>query len=301
MKRMLALVIALAFAFPALAYADDSSGGGLSGLLGGETTGGGLSGLLGEEGDFGVVPDPAEWTGQEGTIIQEEYLFSAGYICTAYSYPLADDAFFEAYIQRAEQNGFSVSTQIVEDYEVLKLSLDSGAYALLFPNVDGGMLLLVQEGMTFGQPEPEGFYLSMERNGRELFAEFGDNETSCKEVTGSIGTSRSFEIMYYFERAEITLFVLRFPNYAQAGDEFYVTKDHLIDGLYLYTSEEGSLVFYDSGYHHQMLNGKDYFRVKITDMYKTSDGLVFEGEFDGSFNKGETLYTNGSFRVLNDL
>ncbi|MCI6378285.1 MAG: hypothetical protein MR842_11130 [Clostridiales bacterium] len=294
MKRMAALTLALAMLLPALACAS-----GLSGL-----SGGGLSGLSGLSGEAnGVVPDPAESLGQEGKILKENYQFAAGYVCTAYAYPLPGDAdaFKAAYAKQAKENGFAVDEVAVEGYGALKLSLSDGTYALLIPDFDGAMLLLVQNGMTFGEPKPEGFYLSMKRNGRELEATFGSRETSCKEVTRSKGTSRSFEINFRFSRAEITLFTLRFPSYAQAGDTFYVTKDSLIDGLYLYTSEEGSLVFYDSPDHHKMKNGKDYFRVQITDMYNTPDGLVIEGEFDGSFNKGGTLYTDGSFRVLSDL
>ena len=301
-KRILALSVVLSFALCSWACASEA-GGGLGGLLDGGAAGGGLDGLLDESGSFGVVPDPAGLTGQEGNLLQEDYLFSAGYVCTAYAYPLPadEDAFLEAYILQAGQNGFSVATQVADGQEALRPFLEDGRYALLFPNVDGAMLLLVQEDLAFGEPEPDGFYLSLERNGRELLGTFSDTETSCTESTRMTGTSRSFEITYYFERAEITLFTLNFPNYAQKGDEFYVTKDFLIDGLYLYTAEEGNLVFYDSPYHHQMVNSKDYFRVKITDMYETEAGLVIEGEFDGSFQKGEILYTNGSFRVLNDL
>jgi len=288
---MVALILVLAVLLPAAACAT-----GLSGL-----GGGGLSGLT--DGADGVVPDPAELLGREGKVLQENYQFAAEYICTAYTYPLPEDmdAFKAAYAKQAEESGFAVNETGVEGYGALKLSLSDGTYALLLPDFDGVALLLVQNGMTFGEPKPEGFYLSMKRNGRELSVSFGSHETSCKEVSRLTGTSRSFQIEYYFSRAEITLFQLCFPSYAQAGDTFYVTKDSLLDGLYLYTNEEGSLVFYDSPYHHQMKNSKDYFRVQITGMYSTSDGLVIEGTFDGSFNKGKTLYTDGSFRVLNDL
>ena len=293
-KRMLALILALAVLLPAAACA-----AGLSGL-----GGGGLSGLNGLSGGAdGVVPDPAELLGREGKVLQENYQFAAEYICTAYTYPLPEDmdAFKAAYAKQAQENGFSVAETQVEGYGALQLSLSDGTSALLVPDFDGAALLLVQNGMTFGEPKPEGFYLSMKRNGRELKATFGSNETSCKEVSRLTGSSRSFQIEYYFSRAEITLFQLCFPSYAQAGDTFYVTKDSVIDGLLLYTNEETFLVFYDDSYGHQMKNSKDYFRVQITDMYSTPDGLVIEGTFDGSFNKGETLYTDGSFRVLNDL
>jgi len=290
-KQLLAFLLALVLALPAPVCASGLSG------LGGD----GLSGL--HAGESGVLPDPGEILGEEGSIVKENYSFAANYLCTAYAYPLAKDAdaFRQEYISRARRGGFAAEETTVEGYDALRLALPDGAYALLLPDFDGQMLLLVQKGMAFGQPKPEGFYLRMKRNGRELSASFGSHETSCRETTRSTGSSHSFEISYYFSRAEITLFELRFPSYAQAGDTFYVTKDSLLDGMYLYTSEEETLVFFDSPYYHHMKNSKDYFRVHITDMVKTSDGLVIEGEFDGSFDKGQILYTDGSFRVLNDL
>ncbi|MCC8046073.1 MAG: hypothetical protein LIP12_11325 [Clostridiales bacterium] len=289
------IALVLAMGCPGMAYAS-----GLSGL---ESSEGGLSGLTEEENENdSVVPDPEEILGEEAVSIQEDYAYSNSYICTAYMYAQPDDliAFTESYLEAAEANGFTAEEETIEGYSAWTLTCTDGSYAIFIPDFDGQVLLLVENGMEFGEKQPEGYYLTMKRNGRELNATWDDKETSCTEVSRSTGTSKSFEISYYFSRAEITLFELRFPNYAQAGDEFYVTKDSLMDGLYLYTSEEGSLVFYDSSHHHQMENSNDYFCVKITDMYENSDGTVIEGIFEGSFNKGTTTYMDGSFRVLCD-
>lgn len=282
-----------------------------------------------------AVPDPADFTGGKRSVAAQDVDLGDGYICDAYAYELPADmnAFAKAYITEAQARGFAVSKGTALDHQAVFLTPQSGAFAVLIPEYEDGMLLLVPKGMTLGSQaaqgsafdafddlidggsvfsvdsagggEPAGaqqeqtkFYLTFVRNGRTMSAEFGDREASCKEGSRLTGTSRYFEISYYFKRQPITLFTLAFPDYAQAGDEFYVTRDSLIDGLYLYTAQEESLVFHNSPYHHQMKGRKDYFSVRITKSYDNGDGLVLEGEFEGSFNNGETVYSDGRFCVL---
>ena len=71
-----------------------------------------------------------------------------------------------------------------------------------------------------------------------------------------------------------------------------------MDGVSLYTAQEGFLVEYDLSIAHQMESDEDHLRIKINAMYEADGGTVIEGEFDGSFNRGETVYADGSFRVL---
>ena len=299
-KRVLALLLVFALALPtASAWASEGEGGGLGGLIGG-----GLSGLRSEQeqetGDPGVVVDPAELLGTEGTVLREDYQFSANYICTAYVYdiPADVDGFVSAYTQRMEDNGFTAEQTPVDDADGWSYTWTDGTYALLVPDFDGSVLLLVQDGMTFGEPLPEGYYLRVTRNGRALEATWSSEEASCEEAKRLTGSSYLFIINCHFSRAEITYFSLEFPNYAQAGDEFYVTRNELMDGVSLYTAQEGFLVEYDLSIAHQMESDEDHLRIKINAMYEADGGTVIEGEFDGSFNRGETVYADGSFRVL---
>ena len=281
-----------------------------------------------------AVPDPADFTGGERVTVAEDADLGDGYICDAYAYEMPEDmnAFASAYITEAQARGFAVTKGTALRQQAVFLTAESGSFAVLIPEYEDGMLLMVPKGMALGEPEhtsafdafdalisggggfsmdggggqqetpqtqqEEAFYLTFARNGRTMSAEFDGRKASCEAGRRMNGTAHTFDIVHYFKRQPITLFHISFPNYAQAGDEFYVTRDKLINGLYLYTSEEGSLVFYDSPYHHQMSGRKDYFRVRITGSYDNGDGLVLEGEFDGSFNNGETVYSDGRFRVL---
>ena len=298
-KRVLVLLLVFALVLPTTsAWAAEGEGGGLGGLIGG-----GLSGLRSDEeqgtGDPGVVVDPAELLGTEGTVLQEDYQFSANYICTAYVYDMPADAdgFVSAYTQRMEGNGFTAEQTPVDDADGWSYTWTDGTYALLVPDFDGSVLLLVQDGMTFGEPLPEGYYIRVTRNGRTLEGTWSSKEASCEETRRLTGSSHSFSIDYSFSRAEITYFQMEFPNYAQAGDEFYVKRGHLIDGVTFYTAQEGLLVYHDS-IDHQMESDEDHLRIKVNAMYEADNGTVIEGEFDASFDRGETVYADGSFRVL---
>lgn len=302
MKRMMAILLALALLLPAAACAD-----GLGGLRDALTNQAGVG-----------IPDPASLLGAPGELIQENYEFVEGYYFSVYRYaqPQGEtvDAFFDHYEQLVEARGLETEHEQIEGYDALLVFVDDDHCAVLIPDFDGEVLLLVSNGTRFdgaqaasnpsiaapaatAEPEDEGYFLRVTRNGRQLEYEWSSGDISVKESTRMTGTSKSFEINCYFQRAAVTLMTLSFPNYAQAGDEFYVTSKSLLDGLYFYTAEEGSLVFYDSQYHHQMKSSRDFFRVRITRMESTDAGLVIEGTFEGSFNNGETVYEDGSFRV----
>ena len=293
-KRLFLCLLAIAVLLPSAGFAS-----GLGGL-----TGGGLSGLLEENasGEPGVVPDPAEILGAQGSVLQSDYTFTAGYVCTAYLYPQAEnlEAFVSDYTAAAEQNGFTVQPVETEGYTGWQYQAPDGSYALLFPEFEGNVLLLVQNGMQFGEPARSDLYISFPRNGRSIEGTWQDGTIGCEESRRSIGTSTSFEIMYYFSRAPITYFTMAFPNYAQAGDVFHVTRDRLIDGVTMYTAEDGYLVFHDISEEHRMESDSDYLRIEIESMTETDAGMVIEGTFSASFDRGQMTYTDGEFRVLSD-
>lgn len=265
-----------------------------------------------------IVPDPAALLG-EGELFAEHYELLEGFFFTAYRYPLpagqdALDGFVATYLAQAAERGFTADSVTIEDCKgYLLTGSNASEGAVLLPDFYGDTVLLVSEGLSFegapastsataaptttAAPEQDN-YISFTRNGREMSYTWPAGSICMKESTRSIGTSVSFEISCHFKRQPITYFALSFPVYAQAGDEFYVTSDSLLDGINFYTAEEGSLVFYDSPYYHQMTSSRDYLRISITSMENTSRGLLLEGTFSGSFNGGETLYENGSFRVL---
>lgn len=261
------------------------------------------------------LPDPAVQLG-EGELFAEHYELVTGYFFTAYRYAAPEgtdalQAFTETYLSEAGALGFLADPFTMEGsdgYLLTREGEDMGA--VLLPDFYGDVVLLVSEGLAFaGAPEggsvtpqataaPEGSWIRFTRNGREMSYTWAPGEICMTEQRRSTGTSTSFDITCFFERQPITLFTLRFPNYAAAGDTFRITESKLLDGVYLYTKEEGSLVFYNSPNHHQMESSRDGLTITITRMESTPEGLVAEGTFSGSFNNGSTLYENGSFRVL---
>lgn len=115
-------------------------------LLCAAATGEGLTGL-GQS-----LPNPAALLGASGKLIQENYSFAWDYLCDAYTYPLPEDSaeFLEAYIALAEQAGCSVSDTTADGQQALRIdSPDGSRYALLFPEFQGQILLLMQTGLKF--------------------------------------------------------------------------------------------------------------------------------------------------------
>lgn len=248
-----------------------------------------------ETGDAGVLPDPADLLG-EGTLFAEDYAY-AGFTSTVYLYklPANAEAFLTEYQALATTNGFAVENTTADGFAALSLT-HGGKKALLFPEYSGAVMLMVENGMVFGEPLPEGNYVQFTRNGRKITST-QTQKPSCYKETRSIGTSHMFKIKAIFEEEPITRLELAFPDHAQTGDEFRVTKGNLMDGLYFYTTEEGSLIFYNVAEDANLLSSEDFFVVKITKMEKTTDKAYIEGTFEGSFNRGELLYEDGSFRV----
>ena len=246
-----------------------------------------------DTGDAGILPDPADLLG-EGTLFAQDYAY-AGFTSTVYLYklPANAEAFLTEYQSLATANGFAVENTTADGFAALSLT-HSGKKALLFPEYSGSVMLMVENGMVFGEPLPEGNYVQFTRNGRKITS---TQEPSCYKKTRSIGTSHMCAISTYFSEEPITGFSLAFPDHAQTGDEFRVTKGNLMDGLYFYTTEEGHLIFYNVAEDTNLLSSEDFFVVRITKMEKDADTAYIEGTFEGSFNRGELLYEDGSFRV----
>lgn len=112
---------------------------------------------LGASGEL-VLPDPSEALGQAGTLLRTDYPFSEDYLCDAYTYPLPDDAdaFLARYAELAENSGFSLTACVADGVDAYRIErADSPLHALLFPEYQGKLLLLVPEGMRLStEPEP---------------------------------------------------------------------------------------------------------------------------------------------------
>ena len=283
--KKLALFLCLALVLPCVA-----SAGGLPSI------GGGLPNIApAPAGDAGVLPDPADLLG-EGTVFAEDYPY-AGILCTVYLYKIPGNVngFLGEYQALAQANGFAVESTQVEGFQALSMTY-GGKKALLFPEYSGSTMLMVENGMIFGEPLPEGNYVQFTRNGRKISPV---SSISCKKEWVH---DAMYYIQCWFDESPIDLFDLKFPDYVQTGDEFLVKKGQLMNSIYLYTDTDGLLISYDSSSspNYGFKNSDDFFRIKITKVEKTSGSILIEGTFEGSFNRGEVVYEDGSFRVTCD-
>lgn len=105
-----------------------------------------------------VLPDPSEALGQAGALLREDYLFSTDYLCDAYVYLPPEDAsaFLDQYEAIVRDSGFDISPCVADGQDAYRIeSPVSGLYALLFPEYEGRLLFLVQDGMRLStEPEP---------------------------------------------------------------------------------------------------------------------------------------------------
>lgn len=289
MKKAMVFLLCMMLLLPCAAQA-----GGLPDLGGlPDISGGGLPEI--NAGNAGVVPDPADMLGDEGTVFAKDYVYG-NMECTVYLYkiPADENAFLTQYQAAAEANGFTVSTESVDGYNALALSYE-GKQALLLPEYSGSVMLMVENGLTFGQPKPEGYYISFVRNGREIVS---TGSPECEKDRSTLGGTNMFSVSYYFREEPITLFTIAFPDYAQAGDVFTSNKNNLTDGMVLYTAEEEFLMLNSLSNAHQFKSNSDFFTIEITLVEKDENQIILEGIFEGSFNNGQTTYEDGSFRVM---
>lgn len=256
---------------------------------------GGLGGLIGglpdlqdtPSGDPGVLPDPAELLDDEGTLYAEDYNFAPDFICSVYTYDPADDDFLSDYLDLVEANGFTATATTVEGYQAYSLEYDDLG-ALLLPDYDGVMMLLVQNGIVFGEPLPE-YYLRMTYNGREVLTDEMDFMRSYDAY--------QYKFEYFDTEQSPSYFEMRFPKSMRAGDDYTWTPDSPPEYLYVYT---GSILM---NYQSFTRNGEwggsaDYFQMKIVTKEETPQGLLIEGRFSAVLDYSSITIENGSFRIL---
>ena len=98
------------------------------------------------------LPDPASVTGSVGSLYQENFqYFGDLYNTYLYPRPEQDAAFVEAYTNAAVNAGYTVTPDVLENYNVLRIT-DSAApdtAALLLYDYQGYMLLMVPVNMYF--------------------------------------------------------------------------------------------------------------------------------------------------------
>lgn len=334
MRRYLALLLAmLLLCMPALAEEEFSGLNALAELVPEEKAGGldALMELLPPE----PLPDPAELVGSEGSLLAEDFQYSADYLCDAYLYanPENWDGFFLNYEAMLVESGYTAT--LTEDGGRVVYRLEqagTGECALLVPNFQGHMLLLIQQGMAFAAaaeepaaapdptlkptaeptpeptpeptaeltpaPTPEEDYLQVTCNGWDV------RMHGFVHTKDDIGALRRYSL--WFQKSDdmyIDNIWIYFPRYIQAGTEYYASLENpnssasiQVEGSELngdYVSSAKS----GSTYKEAITSKGDYFYLMIESITETEDTAVITGTFEAQFLNGSEVLENGSFRA----
>lgn len=258
---------------------------------------GGLSGLLNQNtaaSTNSALPDPADaLTSAYGTQTEKNYDYGDGYYCNVYTYekPVSVNKFLNEYLSLAEAAGYPATETVLEGLTAYAFQSTDGKTAYLLPETGGDMLLLVETGMNFSLT-PRRNFLTVEWNGKVCEYEMWHAETPRYYNQGYYGMSFVIGTDYHNNSLTIEL-----PQTFYEGDTLYASKtDGRVNRLQFAENCNDHYFLSDSSFGRDDLSGSgDYFMITITQKEKTSFGERISGTFEGSFNYGETVFTNGVF------
>lgn len=287
MKKLFALLLALSLCLACAA----ASAAGLSGL-----GGGGLAGLGGGSTDE-PMPDPSKVLDSYGQLLQADYAFAEDYLCDAYVYerPSNTSDFIDRYTTACRKAGYSVTETTVDGAAGYSIQNGSGTYALLVPDFDGQLLLLVQKGMDFDYQERTNYAACVYNN--------RDYELSVFS-TDDYASTNSYSISFKAERAPFKYIDIYFPQHARSGDVFSVSGQKYIEGFeasldnsrWLVSSVEGLT----SNYRYDDIDPKsdDFATLELYTVKETDDGLLVEGCFNCTCDSGDTVFEDFVFSAV---
>lgn len=282
MKKLLTLALALILCICSLgAYAS------------------GFDGLVPNGGDKSdsatALPDPAEaMKDVYGTIINSDYEFMDGYFCSVYSYekPLVINTFTDNYSGLCRQAGYTVTETTVDGQSGYSIQNGDGLYAMLFPDVNGQMLFMVQTGMNFTLNTRMN-YATMKYNGRTY-------EYECNHYGSDIYAFMdiySWDFMLHaIGNSPIGYLNFYIPVGVSEGTEYYITEDSDVHGFGLMIPTGFVLDPYDEG-EYSLRSVGDYAHLVITRCEDTDRGVIMEGSFSCCLNGGDFIIEDLVFSV----
>jgi len=98
-----------------------------------------------------VLPDVGQQLDVRVHQQMENYVFSADYVCGVWVYARdgrTDDG-MARWLKQALDAGFTVKRTEVEGNDAYRVEDGAGRYALMLPNYQGAVMLMVQNGMTY--------------------------------------------------------------------------------------------------------------------------------------------------------
>lgn len=98
-----------------------------------------------------VLPDAGKLLNVRLQQEMKDYVFSSNYICDVWVYPrdVRTDERMADWIMAALESGYTVSVATVQGQSAYRLEDANGLYALMFPQYQGAVMLMVQQGMDY--------------------------------------------------------------------------------------------------------------------------------------------------------
>ena len=255
----------------------------------------GFDGLLPKKTSSEPVPDPSEVTGVCGTLLQSNYQFDANYLCDAYVFEAPDNTrnFIDEYAVICRKAGYTLTEAVISGENGYTIQSGSGLYACIFPNMDGQMLLLIQSGMPF-ELAARTNYATIVYNNRAYEMEVWQ----AKEWYAF----NCWELIFQCDRGTFEFLTLCIPQSARTGDSYYVSGSSHVEGFALFQDHDAELLDIVEplfGYRSDGIDSsKDFASVEITRIQDTDDGVLIEGVFNGSFNRGSIVIEDFVFSAL---
>jgi len=283
MKKALAFILSIILCFSCSALASGFGGLGIN--------------TSGTSGSAAMLPDPAEVMDEVyGTLINSSYEFTAGYFCDVYAYekPRNIDSVVNSYSGLCRDAGYTVTETIVEGQTGYTIQNGDGLYAILFPDVNGQMLFMVQNGMAFS-PKTRINYAVLTYNGRTY--EYTIDKLGSDYIY-SFGDVYSWQFICHAEgNSPFSYLSFEIPVGVTAGTEYYITEDSDVPGFGLSAASTSLLNPLDESEY--FLRGyDDYAYLVITRSEETDRGLLLEGVFSCSLDEGDVVFENLTFSVL---
>lgn len=85
-----------------------------------------------------------------------DYAYSDDYICDVWVYARngQSDAAIGEWLLECIEDGFAIQKQTVDGFSAYRAQDEQGLYALLFPDYDGAVMLMVQQNLRYAPDEP---------------------------------------------------------------------------------------------------------------------------------------------------
>ena len=265
------------------------------------------------------LPDPTLYMvkSTKEPVHQSDHYETNGKIYDVWYYP---DATFPLYVYShykddCEAAGFTVTKETISEQTAYAVRGDKEAY--IFPEYNGAVMTMIEEGMTFSKilPGDEWAYVTTDdstwSNQKTIryYTDLSLNDADGRTLNGG----KMYRITIKNSNEKIQQYDFSIPAIAKAGDKYYAGTPITLDGGITYEGIDPgiNLTVYPYGKDPELyvfevvppssvglLGANDYLILTINDVNRLMRGKQINGEIIGMFkNLSEVLVINFSVVV----